>query len=66
MAPEGYERMRDKFIKEGLSKDKAQEKSAKIWNKNNPDNPITKKHEEKTLTEPGGMNGGSVKILDED
>jgi len=30
--PEGYEKMRDKFRKEGMSEKKAKEKAAKIWN----------------------------------
>jgi len=30
--PAGYEKMRDQFIKEGLSKQAAQAKAAKIWN----------------------------------
>ncbi len=30
--PKEYEEMRDKFIKEGLSKQAAQAKAAKIWN----------------------------------
>lgn len=30
--PEGYERLRDKFKKEGMSTKQAQKKAAKIWN----------------------------------
>ena len=30
--PKAYEKMRDKFIKEGLSAEKAKEKAAKIYN----------------------------------
>lgn len=30
--PKGYEDMRDKFIKDGLSKKAAQKKAARIWN----------------------------------
>jgi hypothetical protein len=30
--PKQYEAMRDKFIKEGMSKEKAQEHAAKIYN----------------------------------
>lgn len=30
--PRGYEKMRDKFKKEGVSDEKAKEKAAKIWN----------------------------------
>ena len=45
--PAGYEKMRDKFKKEGMSDDEAKKKSARIWNKNNPDNPVGPgKHEE--------------------
>jgi hypothetical protein len=32
MAPAGYEKIRDKFIKEGMGKKAAQKKAAKIWN----------------------------------
>jgi len=30
--PKGYEEIRDKFIKDGMSKKAAQIKAAKIWN----------------------------------
>ena len=30
--PRGYEKMRDKFKREGMSSEKAKEKAAKIWN----------------------------------
>jgi hypothetical protein len=30
--PRGYEKMRDQFIAEGMSKKAAQTKAAKIWN----------------------------------
>ena len=30
--PAGYERLRDKFIREGMSKKAAQKKAARIWN----------------------------------
>ena len=38
--PKGYEKMRDKFIREGMSPKKAKEKAARIWNKNHPENPV--------------------------
>ena len=30
--PKGYEKMRDQFIREGLSTKAAQKKAARIWN----------------------------------
>ena len=42
--PKAYEAMRDKFIKEGLSKNAAQEKAAKIYNSKHPKAPVTGKH----------------------
>jgi hypothetical protein len=44
--PRGYEKMRDKFIKDGMSKDEAQEKAARIWNSKHKDDLVTKKNEE--------------------
>lgn len=32
--PKGYEKMRDKFISEGMTKKNAQKKAARIWNSN--------------------------------
>jgi len=40
--PKGYEKMCDKFKKEGMSEKKAKEKAAKIWNEKHPDNPVHK------------------------
>jgi hypothetical protein len=40
--PKGYEKMRDKFISEGMSPDKAKEKAAKYWNSKHPNNPVGK------------------------
>jgi hypothetical protein len=34
--PRGYEHMRDKFIREGMSREAAEEKAAKIWNSKHP------------------------------
>lgn len=38
--PAGYEKMRDAFIREGMSKKAAQAKAARIWNSKHPDNPV--------------------------
>lgn len=38
--PAGYEKMRDKFIKEGMPKKKAQAKAARIWNSKHKSNPV--------------------------
>jgi len=42
--PKGYEKMRDKFKREGLSDAAAERKAARIWNANHPKNPVGKKH----------------------
>lgn len=47
--PEGYTKMRDKFIRQGLSRAMAQKKAAKIWNAKHPSRPVTaKKHGDKS------------------
>ena len=38
--PAGYEKMRDKFIAEGMSVKAAKRKAARIWNSQHPDNPV--------------------------
>lgn len=38
--PVGYEKMRDKFIAEGLSRVAAEKKAARIWNSKHPNNPV--------------------------
>ena len=40
--PKGYEHLRDQFIKNGMSKDKAQAKAAAIWNSMHPEDPVTR------------------------
>lgn len=45
--PAGYEKMRDAFIKEGMSKKAAQRKAARIWNTKHPKNPVGRKHKGK-------------------
>ena len=42
--PHGYEVMRDKFIRGGMSSRAAKAKAARIWNADHPDNPVTNKH----------------------
>lgn len=39
--PKEYTKIRDKLIKEGKSKDKAQSLAAAIYNKRHPDRPVT-------------------------
>ena len=39
--PKGYEKMRDRFVSEGLTYDRAQAKAARIWNAGHPDEPVT-------------------------
>jgi len=44
--PKAYEKMRDKFKKEGLPSKKAKAKAAAIYNSKHPKNPVTsRKHE---------------------
>lgn len=45
--PRMYERLRDKFKREGLSTAAAQRKAAKIYNSRNPKKPVTGKHKGK-------------------
>lgn len=42
--PKGYEKMRDKFISEGMSEEEAKKKAARIWNSKHKSNPVTRKH----------------------
>ena len=41
--PAGYEKMRDKFISEGMSEEAAKRKAARIWNSTHKKNPVTNK-----------------------
>lgn len=43
MAPAGYERMRDSFIRKGMSSKAAKAKAARIWNSKHKGNPVTRK-----------------------
>ena len=38
--PHGYEVMRDKFVKQGLSLKAAKKKAARIWNSKHPNDPV--------------------------
>jgi hypothetical protein len=38
--PKGYEEIRDGLIAKGVPKAKAEETAARIWNANNPKNPV--------------------------
>jgi len=44
--PKGYEKMRDAFIKQGMSEKAAKAKAARIWNAAHPNNPVTRKHKD--------------------
>jgi len=45
--PEAYEKMRDKFIEDGLTEKEAKAKASAIWNSKHPNDPVGKgKHEE--------------------
>lgn len=41
--PKGYERMRDRFMQDGMSEKAAQAKAARIWNAKHKGNPVTRK-----------------------
>lgn len=41
--PRGYEKMRDAFVKKGMSKKAAQTKAARIWNSKHKSNQVTRK-----------------------
>jgi len=45
--PRGYEKMRDKFIREGMSVEAAKRKAARIWNAEHPNNPVYPGREKK-------------------
>lgn len=45
--PRGYEKMRDKFIREGMSRKAAEGKAARIWNSKHKGNPVGRKHKGK-------------------
>lgn len=38
--PRAYERMRDKFLQEGLSSKEAKRKAARIYNSKHPERPV--------------------------
>ena len=38
--PKGYEKMRDKFIREGMTRKAAQRKAARIWNAKHKGNTV--------------------------
>jgi len=50
--PRGYEKMRDKFIAQGMSPAAAKAKAARIWNEKHPDNPVGRHSHEEFVTEP--------------
>jgi len=41
--PKGYEKMRDAFIRKGMSTKTAKAKAARIWNSKHPNNPVTRR-----------------------
>lgn len=45
--PRAYEKMRDKFVRDGLGYDAAQEKAARIYNSKHKDAPVTGKSDQK-------------------
>gem|GEM_PF-3338035 len=55
--PAGYERMRDAFIAEGMSRDAAQGKAARIWNAKHPENPVGRGYDDKGRKGQRGRKG---------
>jgi len=51
--PEGYVRMRDTFIRKGMSMRAARRKAAAIWNSRHPDNPVTRSETKPTARRKG-------------
>lgn len=45
--PKGYEKMRDKFKREGMDSGEARGKAARIWNSRNPDRPVGRNEHKK-------------------
>lgn len=41
--PKAYEKMRDKFKREGMSDQAAKKKAARIYNSKHPSHPVTRK-----------------------
>ena len=44
--PKGYEKMRDSFIRKGMSSKAAKSKAAAIWNAKHKSNPVTRSHKD--------------------
>ena len=38
--PQGYEKMREKFIRDGMTRKAAEKKAARIWNSIHKKNPV--------------------------
>lgn len=47
--PQGYLKIRDRFRREGMSMDEAKKRAAKIWNSQNPQNPVGRNYEQKAM-----------------
>lgn len=53
--PAGYEHMRDKFIRDGMSSKAAKTKAARIWNSEHPGNPVgPHRHEKRKMPKHDG------------
>lgn len=63
--PEGYLKIKEKFIKDGMSEEEAATHAARIWNAKHKDNPVTKKDEE-PKENVKILDGSFGKVLDED
>jgi hypothetical protein len=50
--PKKYEAMRDKFKRQGMSDSGAKGKAARIWNSQNPGNPVGPHQHEKKRERP--------------
>lgn len=51
--PAGYEKMRDRFIADGMSRKAAQAKAARIWNSRHPENPVGRGYDRTRKAERG-------------
>ncbi len=55
--PAGYEKIRDKLIKQGMPVKEAKRRAAKIWNAEHPKNPVHPFYEEEKKKKRGPRKG---------
>lgn len=64
--PEQYTAMKQKFMKQGLSEDRAQKKAAKIYNEQHPNDPVQPGKYEKEQQNKGSKKKGGSKSKKKD